>query len=77
MVVHHGGNTVAHSCFVAPVGESRKECGCRRQSGWFVAHAAVHTLGARCGNDQAPLGAHGLHPSGQQPFPNPKADGVP
>lgn len=31
--MHHGGNTVAHSSFVAPVKETRKEQGWRRQSG--------------------------------------------
>lgn len=31
--MYHGGDTVAHSSFVAPVGETRKEWGWRRQSG--------------------------------------------
>lgn len=31
--MHHGGDTVAHSTFVAPVRETRKEWGWRKQSG--------------------------------------------
>lgn len=43
---------------------------------WCVARAAVNALRVHYGNDHAPLGAHGLHPHGQEPFPAPKVVGV-
>lgn len=69
VVMHHGGDTVAHSSFVAPVRETRKEWGWRV---WFVAHAAVKTLSACDGNDQAPREPMAETPAANSPFLHPE-----
>lgn len=76
VVMHHGGNTVAHSSFVAPVRETRKEQGWRRQSGLVCGfYCCCKTLSAHYGNDHAPLEPHGLHPQWMV-FPDPQGQGM-
>lgn len=67
--MHHGGNTVAHGSFVAPVRETRKEQGWRRQSGLVCGFYCC------CKNSQCTLRQR-PRTSGT-PWPAPTVDGVP